>query len=81
MELHDISRLEEKSGLQGLQNNITWMTMYCRTPFTSGCRGSGTTFLRWEHMFLFTAGGRKTVTMIETALKINYTFSNVVVKS
>jgi len=31
-------------------------------------------------MFLFTAGGRKTVSMIETALKINYTFSNVVVK-
>jgi hypothetical protein len=60
MELHEISRLEEKSELQGLQNTITWMINDCRTPFTSGCRGSGATFLRWEHMFLFTAGRRKT---------------------
>jgi hypothetical protein len=32
MELCDISKLEEKSGLQGLHNTITWMTNDCRTP-------------------------------------------------
>jgi len=55
------------------------MTKGCRTPFTSGCRGSVEQLSEvGTHAVVYNWG--KTVMKMETILKINHTFSNVVVK-
>ena len=60
-----------------LRRHLTPVTMDCGIPWASDCTG-GREPSGKEHMFLFT-GGRRPLTMTETALKNNYALSNVVV--
>jgi hypothetical protein len=50
-----------------------------RIPFTSGCRGWGTTFTRQEYIILY-RGGRRLLANVESTLQNSYASSNDVVK-